>query len=279
DALGAESCRVLSQMIQGNINTPKTSSMGRLFDAISALLGICTKETYDGQPAIELEAALYRESIEAQEIELEAAVYHESLKTQENVQEGAYHFEIEGMDSQDNDPSDYMLPQLQTNSHPPSLQLQKQQQKSPSILPRIVNPAPVVHAILDDLASGVPVPAIARRFHDAVCTLIVELAICARQTTGLAAVALSGGVFMNRYLISHVVPQLEQAGFRVLLHRDLPANDGCIAYGQAVVAAARLASGAMNDILDDRQLIQQTPGITQSDKGSKPASLRQSNHD
>jgi hypothetical protein len=46
---------------------------------------------------------------------------------------------------------------------------------------------------------------------------------------------------MNRYLLSRVIPLLEDGGFEVLLNRDLPANDGCISYGQAAVAAGRLA--------------------------------------
>jgi hydrogenase maturation protein HypF len=53
-------------------------------------------------------------------------------------------------------------------------------------------------------------------------------------------VALSGGVWQNRLLVELTVPLLEQAGFEVLLHRLIPANDGGLAYGQAAVAAARL---------------------------------------
>ena len=50
------------------------------------------------------------------------------------------------------------------------------------------------------------------------------------------AVALSGGVFMNRILTGLLVPQLETMGLTVLLHRDTPPNDGCIAIGQAIIA-------------------------------------------
>ena len=48
---------------------------------------------------------------------------------------------------------------------------------------------------------------------------------------------------MNRLMLAGVRSRLEAAGLRVLLPRELPANDGCIAYGQAVVARARLARG------------------------------------
>lgn len=47
-------------MIERGINSPRTSSMGRLFDAAAAILGICDKATYEGEPAIELEAAAWR---------------------------------------------------------------------------------------------------------------------------------------------------------------------------------------------------------------------------
>lgn len=51
---------VTATMIERGINSPRTSSMGRLFDAAAAVLGICDKATYEGEPAIELEAAAWR---------------------------------------------------------------------------------------------------------------------------------------------------------------------------------------------------------------------------
>ena len=85
--------------------------------------------------------------------------------------------------------------------------------------------APTFAALLDDLAAQVPTAVIARRFHDAF-------------VYDINTVALSGGVFMNRYLLEHSLAQLESAGFTVAVNRDLPPNDGCISFGQAVVAWA-----------------------------------------
>ena len=51
---------ITATMIERNINSPRTSSMGRLFDAAAAILGICGQATYEGEPAIELEAAAWR---------------------------------------------------------------------------------------------------------------------------------------------------------------------------------------------------------------------------
>ncbi|RLC89899.1 MAG: hypothetical protein DRI79_05885, partial [Chloroflexi bacterium] len=62
--------------------------------------------------------------------------------------------------------------------------------------------------------------------------------VCERiaRETGLRTVALSGGCFQNRLLLALVVPRLRDAGFRVLLHRQVPCNDGGISLGQAVIA-------------------------------------------
>ena len=98
--------------------------------------------------------------------------------------------------------------------------------------------APAFAALLDDLAADVPVGIIARRFHDAFVQAIVTAAELVRSLYGITTLALSGGVFMNRYLLEHALAALEQAGFTVAVNRDLPPNDGCISFGQAVVAWA-----------------------------------------
>ena len=94
-------------------------------------------------------------------------------------------------------------------------------------------------ALLDDRAAGVPVPVIARRFHDAFVQAVVDAAELVRSVYDIQTVTLSGGVFMNRYLLEHALPALESAGFTAAVNRDLPPNDGCISFGQAVVAWAR----------------------------------------
>lgn len=59
DSLDEQTRSVTATMIERGINSPRTSSMGRLFDAAAAILGICGKATYEGEPAIELEAAAW----------------------------------------------------------------------------------------------------------------------------------------------------------------------------------------------------------------------------
>lgn len=60
DSLDEQTRSVTATMIERGINSPRTSSMGRLFDAAAAILDICDKATYEGEPAIELEATAWR---------------------------------------------------------------------------------------------------------------------------------------------------------------------------------------------------------------------------
>ncbi|MDR3037637.1 MAG: carbamoyltransferase HypF [Coriobacteriales bacterium] len=194
--LGADRCLLLDQILTARINSPLTSSMGRLFDAVSALLGICNTSTYEGQAAIDLEAALY-DAAPAK------PTPNPRYRFAHSVQDDALAFD----------------------------------------------PAPVLTALLDDIHAGVTPAVCSLRFHQAIVQLVLDLCDAARQTTGLATVALSGGVFMNRYLLTQLPPLLADEGFTVLLHKNLPSNDGCIAYGQAAVAAAQLAELAQEGIL------------------------------
>jgi len=109
--------------------------------------------------------------------------------------------------------------------------------------PRLIDPAPALHAILRDLRDGAPVPAVAARFHNGVADMILDACQLARRSTGIKAVALSGGVFQNSRLLVKTVPRLEEAGFTVFTHELVPPNDGGIALGQAAIAACRAQYG------------------------------------
>ena len=103
--------------------------------------------------------------------------------------------------------------------------------------PYQVRLAPLFAALLDDLADGVPASRIATRFHATVAAMIVTTAAHLRRETGLDTVALSGGVFQNRLLLALTLPQLQEQGFRVLWHHQVPPNDGGVSLGQAALAA------------------------------------------
>jgi hydrogenase maturation protein HypF len=97
----------------------------------------------------------------------------------------------------------------------------------------------LVRSVVDDLRAGGEPPMVAARFHNGVAVAIVDAAVALRERTGLATVALSGGVFQNLLLLGRVVAWLEERGFRVLTHSRVPPNDAGISLGQAAVAAAR----------------------------------------
>lgn len=194
-ALG-EQASLCDQMIEKGLNTPMTSSVGRLFDAASAILGVCTEPSYEGEPAILLEAALGEEA--------------------------------RAFDASDAYPIDVIK----------NTATDKSTAQDTSVV--LFDAAPAFKALLDDVAAGVAVPVIARRFHEAFVQAALMAAVLVNQAYGITTVALSGGVFMNRYLAEHAVATLTQAGFTVALNRDLPPNDGCISYGQCVVSYARI---------------------------------------
>lgn len=184
---------VTATMIERGINSPRTSSMGRLFDAAAAILGICGKATYEGEPAIELEAAAWR-ALDGKPVRLDGN--HTGVFT-----------------SADDSP--------------------------------ILDPQPLIEALLNGIVAGVPADRLALGFHIDITHATTHIAceICDRE--GLDTVALSGGVFMNRLLLQLLTHELKDAGLAVLVPHAVPANDGCIAYGQAAIARARLAQTAL----------------------------------
>ena len=107
--------------------------------------------------------------------------------------------------------------------------------------PVVIEFSPLVEAVASDLLAGQPPSLIAAAFHRWVADAAVAASRQAREATGLEAVALSGGVFQNRRLVELLVPELEQAGLRILRHRQVPPNDGGIALGQAAIGRATLA--------------------------------------
>ena len=193
DSLGEQTRSVTATMIERGINSPRTSSMGRLFDAAAAILGICDKATYEGEPAIELEAAAWR------------ALSSESACPTGN---------IAGFS-------------VTESSRPDAC--------------HVLNSRSLIEALLEGIRAGVPAGRLALDFHIAIARSSARIAreICARE--GIDTVALSGGVFMNRLLLQLLTRELKSMGLTVLVPHSVPVNDGCIAYGQAAVASARLA--------------------------------------
>ena len=179
--IGEAELALVRRMMAAKVNCPLTSSCGRLFDAVSALLGVRGVVNYEGQAAIELEM-LAAEGVDE--------VYDWSR---------------------------------------------------PSSYPIIIDPAPVLRGVVSDLRRGVDRAVISAKFHNTIADIIVGVSRAARERTGINRVALSGGVFQNMYLLGRTLDGLERQGFEALIHHQVPANDGGIALGQAVIANARLS--------------------------------------
>jgi hydrogenase maturation protein HypF len=99
--------------------------------------------------------------------------------------------------------------------------------------PQIVDWAPMITEIVDDLRAGEPAGLISAKFHHTLVEIIVQIA----QTQAEPKVILTGGCFQNRYLLELSISRLSQAGFKPYWHQRIPPNDGSIALGQVVAAA------------------------------------------
>ena len=172
---------VLAHQLETGLGCAPTSSMGRLFDAVSALAGVRQVVDYEAQAAIELEGL-------SREIDIEGTDF------------ATYAFDVAACTS-----------------------------------PVLVDPAPVLRAIVRDHRSGLGSAMIGARFHRAVADLVVHLACDARARFGAHPIALSGGVFQNMLLLRLCLSGLRAAEFDVITHRRVPPNDGGIGLGQLLV--------------------------------------------
>ena len=171
---------MLEAALKANVNAIRSSSMGRVFDAASSLLGICHESGYEGQCAIELEAAAAQYAGEAKPLTYEVA-------------------ELEGK--------------------------------------LIADLAPAIRELVLEHDRGIPAVTLARRFHSTIAALIHTVCGKLREQTGINEVALSGGVFHNRILLTETMKLLTDAGFHVLTNHAVPPGDGGISLGQAYIGA------------------------------------------
>ena len=101
----------------------------------------------------------------------------------------------------------------------------------------VVQTTDVVRGVVEDLLRRAPASLIAARYHATLADVLTRVCERVRARTGLGAVALSGGVFQNAWLLQAAMGRLEATGFRVYTHRQVPTNDGGLALGQAAIAA------------------------------------------
>jgi hydrogenase maturation protein HypF len=167
------------EQIEKQINTVETSSLGRVFDAIAAMLGLGGYNYFEAQLPMALEAAI-----------------------EDDIEEH-YDFEL-----------------IRKTDEPLQLDLGR-----------------MITQLIADIREKKTVGVISAKFHNCLAAGLLEMAKTARESTKLNTVALSGGVFCNRYLTIRCIKLLKKAGFSVLFNRDVPSNDGGISLGQAAIAA------------------------------------------
>ena len=176
---------IIKEQIERGINTPWTSSCGRLFDAVAALVGFQGTATYEGQAAIQLE-----------------------------------------MIAHDGDTlASYPFAVAERNGE------------------RVIQLAAMWEAIVEDIAAAAPRSEVALRFHHTVAQMILDTCLDISREARLQRVALSGGCFQNRLLLTEAQQLLTAAGFEVLTHNQVPCNDGGVSLGQAVIAHSIAATG------------------------------------
>ena len=104
--------------------------------------------------------------------------------------------------------------------------------------PYIVDTRPMIVDVVRDVGMRRSTQQIARRFHATMVEIVAAVCRRLRSDSGLDAVVLSGGVFLNALLIQGTLERLQVEGFRVYRHRHVPPNDGGLSLGQLAIAAA-----------------------------------------
>jgi hydrogenase maturation protein HypF len=177
-----EKQKLVLEQIRKQVNTVNTSSLGRVFDAVAAMVGLGSYNHFDAQLPMALEAV-----------------------ADEKVEQ-SYDFEVK-----------------ERAGEPKQLDLSK-----------------MIRQLIDDIRDGVSTTAVSAKFHNCLAAGLCEMAKKARDSNGFGKIALSGGVFCNRYLTNRLIKLLKQADFNVLFNRLVPSNDGGISLGQAAIAAKKL---------------------------------------
>ena len=170
--------KILVEMIQKKVNSPDTSSLGRLFDGIAAMIGIRNRVAFEGQAAMELE-----------------------------------------MLAEKNMAATYDYDRVSGDMHRVLVQ-------------------PLIRGVVKDMQKGGEPSEISGKFHSTLVRMFSELCEIIGKETGLNRVVLSGGVFQNSFLLTGLIQTLTRNNFQVFSHTLVPPNDGGIALGQAMVAAA-----------------------------------------
>jgi hydrogenase maturation protein HypF len=181
-AIDSRKLSAVLQMMEREVNSPRTSSCGRLFDAVAALVGLRGTVNFEAQAAIELEMA-----------------------ARDSGSEAAYPLDLD--------------------IHGTTWQ---------------IGTKPLFDWLLKDIRQQASVADISRKFHNGLALVFVDAAERIRDRTQLNRVCLSGGCFLNALLLETMITEMKERSFEVFFHTEVPAGDGGISLGQAVIAGRRV---------------------------------------
>jgi hydrogenase maturation protein HypF len=185
-ALPGDAISVVRRQLEVRLNTPLASSMGRLFDAVAAILGVCVDTQFEGEAGMRLEALAGSRAGREFPFDADDELYDGSL---------------------------------------------------------VFDPLPLLAELSAGIGRGADPADLAADFHASIAAGTVRLLHVVAEREKIRRVVLSGGVFQNARLLKEFVGRLRAARLDVLLPRQLPANDGAISFGQAVVGALRSGNG------------------------------------
>jgi hydrogenase maturation protein HypF len=202
----AAQLELLNQACASGINCPQTSSLGRLFDAVASILDIKHYSSYEGQAAMM--------------VEMSATEENATLDLPYSIRE------VPPESSQG-----YPVLWGSLAKRAPELEVGLREGL-------ILDYIPTVRSLVDGIEQGKSRFELAAAFHNTLLDSFLEIARRARDQTGINEVALSGGCWQNRILSARFQELLEDNGFKVMTNHHVPVNDGGVALGQALVAAA-----------------------------------------
>ena len=179
--INGEKIAIITEMLKKNINSQFTSSAGRLFDGISAMLNLCSYSAFEAEAPMRLES-LIDESIDQ-----------------------SYHF----------------------------------------LINETVDISSIIRKVVIDLQNNILPEVISTKFHNTIVKIILECSMIMKDKYNVHKVALSGGLFQNRYILAKAEKLLKKSGFVVYSQSKVPSNDGGVSLGQLAIAAKRREVGCV----------------------------------
>lgn len=207
-----QDAKVQMAMADRKINAVMSTSAGRLFDGVSAILGIRKASTFEGEASMALEFT--------------AEAYEKKHQNAVDLQHAM----------------DEMRKQIPLAACIDDKESESTEINKPEQVKAVLNTGALVKTIAEARLAGADIEKLAYFFHWILAEEIIVACQKARKESGRGTVALSGGVFQNQLLLKMVDDGLQKEGFKVLRHRLVPPNDGGIALGQAVYAMGSLKS-------------------------------------